>query len=165
MGKTKTYIYLLVDPVSKEVRYVGKANNPQRRYAQHIGAHELQKQSHKANWIKRLQADGQNPELHIYAECTLEEWSEAEKETIRLYQSLGARLTNGDEGGKGATQGRIGVKLGRQKEITRLKRGLIGCYRFFRDMGDEVRASRIRLKIEYIQLTRPHVWAPGSVRW
>lgn len=165
MGKTKTYIYLLVDPVSKEVRYVGKANNPQRRYAQHTGAYELQKPTHKNHWIKSLQAAGREPELHIYAECEGEEWSEAERETIRLYKSLGARLTNLDEGGKGASVGRKGIQLGPQKELTRLKRGLIGCYRYFRDNGDQVRADRIRMRILYIQLTRPHVWKLGSVRW
>jgi predicted GIY-YIG superfamily endonuclease len=32
----KTYIYGLADPTTKEIRYVGKADDPQARLSQHL---------------------------------------------------------------------------------------------------------------------------------
>lgn len=159
------YIYLLVDPFSKDVRYVGKTNNLERRYYQHTSDYELRNKTHKSNWIRSLMDAGDMPEMHVYAECDEDSWSEAEKETIRLYKSLGANLTNLDEGGIGASVGRKGITLGPQKRVSVLKRGLIRLYREFKKSGDMVRADRVRMRITHIQLTRPDLWKLGSVQW
>jgi excinuclease UvrABC nuclease subunit len=47
------YIYGLQDPETKEVRYIGKANNPKVRYRQHIKGGRLNNQ-HKRGWINAL---------------------------------------------------------------------------------------------------------------
>lgn len=58
------YIYLLKDPISKEVVYVGETSNPEQRYGQHrwgaVGDCE-----EKRNWIIGLKAIGVKPIFEI----------------------------------------------------------------------------------------------------
>lgn len=35
----RNYIYILKDPVSNEIRYVGKSNNPNNRLKRHLNLH------------------------------------------------------------------------------------------------------------------------------
>jgi len=48
------YIYALCDPITSEVRYIGKTSNPYRRYRQHLSARSLnsKKQTYKKCWLK-----------------------------------------------------------------------------------------------------------------
>ena len=45
-----TYIYILIDPFTNQIRYVGKANNPKERYKNHKNRCR-DKNTHKRNWI------------------------------------------------------------------------------------------------------------------
>lgn len=58
------YIYGLIDPETKDVRYIGKANNPKVRYRQHI-KNKYQNNQHKQGWINALYKKGLRPELSI----------------------------------------------------------------------------------------------------
>lgn len=60
------YIYVLVDPTTAQVRYVGQAANPRTRYYNHLKAKEF---GDKADWIRSLKATGTYPILYILEAC------------------------------------------------------------------------------------------------
>lgn len=43
-----TFIYMLLDPTTGDVRYVGKANDPKNRYRAHLGKDALKERTPKA---------------------------------------------------------------------------------------------------------------------
>lgn len=95
-----TFIYALNCPITGRTRYVGKANNPEKRLILHIS--QARKHSYRrACWIRSLLSNGQKPSLEILDEVPETEWQFWECEWIRLYRALGFDLTNGTEGGEG----------------------------------------------------------------
>lgn len=100
-----TFIYTLCHPITKEVRYVGKANNIKQRLYSHIK--EINKySSHKNNWIKSLINEGLKPEITVLDEIPFDDWIYWEKYWITQFKQWGFNLTNLSEGGMGP----IGVK-------------------------------------------------------
>lgn len=94
------YIYALVDPITGEARYVGKAISLQKRLKQHVRNHNHER-SHKWNWIKSLKAHGALPVI-IELECiATDRWQESEVFWISYLRFIGSRLTNLDGGGIG----------------------------------------------------------------
>ena len=91
-----TYIYTLSDPVTKEVRYVGKTVNIKTRFNNHCSA---KKKSHSASWILSLRP--LKPELIVIEEVK-ENWIEREQFWINKYRTEGYRLTNLTDGGEGS---------------------------------------------------------------
>jgi len=122
-----TFIYALKDPDTGEIRYVGKANNPEARLRNHIGKAKEEK-NHRANWIKSLMARGKFPVLEIIDESPEDEWPMLEAAYIQFYTEEGCNLVNGTFGGEGlgkptpetrhkmsiAQSGRKGPNLGRK---------------------------------------------------
>ena len=102
-GKT-TFIYLLIDPVLGLVRYVGKSDNPKRRYNAHC---KCLHKSYTSSWIKSLQEQGLTPVLEVIDEVPVEEWEFWEQHYISLYRSWGFKLTNLTAGGSGFAAGRL----------------------------------------------------------
>jgi len=98
--KTTVYIYTLTDPISEQVRYVGKTNNPKRRYRQHLYCAK-QLISHSQRWIQGLLDQGLKPEMQIIETTTRSLWREREQYWIQHYQEIGSPLTNLTEGGGG----------------------------------------------------------------
>ncbi len=93
-----TFIYSLSDPITSDVRYIGKANNPKRRYANHLFAFD---NFHKSRWIKSLLNKELKPILEIIDEVPITEWQFWEQHYISLYKSWGFNLTNISTGGDG----------------------------------------------------------------
>ena len=127
-----TYIYVLKCPISFEVKYVGKANNPKLRYYSHLNTSKSAS-SYKKNWIKKLKDKNLKPILEIIAEVPISSWKEYEKYYIRYYKSLGCELTNLGTGGEGLgfgnqTSFKKGV-INYKKE--RLKKECLVCGKFF----------------------------------
>lgn len=89
-----TYIYSLVDPISHEIRYIGKTVDPAKRLARHI-RDGYTKRSHKGCWIYGLLQKGLRPKMVILEECLCDDWIEMEKYYIRILPNL----TNHTEGG------------------------------------------------------------------
>lgn len=93
------FIYVLIDPRTDEVRYVGWAFNVRQRWHTHVSS-APRTRSHKANWIKQLLALGLRPVYQIIEQGT-GDWQEAEQRWIAYYRAQGARLTNMTDGGDG----------------------------------------------------------------
>lgn len=93
-----TFIYALVDPRTQQIRYVGKANDPQHRLRDHL---REKRKSYKNSWIKELRDNGLVPELQIVEEVPVTNWMERERYWIAYYRDLGMALVNGTDGGDG----------------------------------------------------------------
>lgn len=95
MRKT-TFIYALCDD-DHSVRYIGKSDAPEKRLKSH-----MQKAKHlKTYKDKWMCSRDKEPILKVLEEVPFELWQEREMYWIRHYRSIGARLTNGDNGGVG----------------------------------------------------------------
>lgn len=96
------YIYVLIDPRTDAVRYVGVTVAPQHRLTGHIRDASYQS-TRKANWIKQLLRCELRPEMRILEEVIGHDLSrEAERRWIAHYRAEGAILTNATDGGDGA---------------------------------------------------------------
>src|SRR4030065_1619897 len=101
------FIYTLIDPITLEVRYVGKTEDPERRYLGHL--HVLNKNrkdynediSHRANWIRKLSKRGTVPIFSIIEEVSIDNWQEREREWIKYFVNKDCPLTNMTKGGEG----------------------------------------------------------------
>lgn len=101
------YIYALIDPRNDQVRYIGKANNPEERYTNHFNS-ARDKNTHKRNWINSVRNDGYRPELLILDQVSVSEWVYWEIFYISLFKTLGFDLVNYTSGGDGSTFGNKG---------------------------------------------------------
>jgi len=99
-----TFIYILIDPVSNQIRYVGKANKPKERYRNHKNP-SRDKNTHKRRWINSLKKLNLNPELEIIDEIDIKDWKYWEKFWISYYKYLGCSLINHTTGGDGLSFG------------------------------------------------------------
>lgn len=111
----KTFIYVLKDPISFEVRYVGKSDKPTERLYEHIRKSKYNV-NYKNNWINHLKKMGKSPILEIIDEVDKSEWGEAEKKWVADYKNNGCLLTNLTMGGDGGNFGeeinkKISLKL------------------------------------------------------
>jgi hypothetical protein len=93
-----TYIYSLSDPITNNVRYIGKSDNPEKRYTTHLAEYGGY---HKVCWIKSLKKIGLKPKLDIIDCIPDNEWQFWEEHYISLYKSWGFKLTNILAGGNG----------------------------------------------------------------
>lgn len=104
-----TNIYVLKDPRTEQVRYVGKANNIESRLNNHIkqsiryAENNLHKGEtinfHKAHWILSLLKDGLKPIVELVCIVPVIKWGDMEKHYIKLFKSMGAKLVNETAGG------------------------------------------------------------------
>lgn len=97
----KTFIYGLCDPLTQQLRYIGKSNDPSVRNYEHTSARFLKSKTHKNHWIKSLQSKALRPELFIIEEVLRDGWQEDERFWIAYFKSIGANLTNSTAGGEG----------------------------------------------------------------
>ena len=90
------YIYALIDPITNEIRYIGKSHNPKQRLNHHV-FNSKHKKTHKECWIYGLLQKNIRPKLIIIEECNEYNWVEREKFHISQYDNL-TNLTEGGEG-------------------------------------------------------------------
>lgn len=96
------YIYVLRDPGSGLVRYVGKANDVQHRFNVHKKQAEGKRLTFCSRWIRGLILQGQEPIVEVIEEVSEREWPNAERKWIAHYLSINMPLTNMTVGGDGA---------------------------------------------------------------
>lgn len=96
------YIYTLSDPISSEIKYVGKSINIKNRYMQHI---KNCKKEHtlKCEWVKSLLDKGLKPKIFVIDELMYDDWQFWEKYWISQLKTWGFNLLNSTEGGDGVT--------------------------------------------------------------
>jgi hypothetical protein len=93
------YIYTLKDPISNEIRYIGKTNNIERRFQKHIT--EKRNNTYKEQWISGLKNKGYLPIIEIIDTVPKEDWIFWETWWISLFKSWNFKLTNISIGGEG----------------------------------------------------------------
>jgi hypothetical protein len=138
------FIYCLADPRSGVTRYVGKSEDPAKRFKQHL--RESRRPGRKVHqWIRDLRALGLKPKLEIFIET--QDWEAAERSEIAKCRAEGIELLNLTAGGDQPVHdyNRIwylkraigeALKKGYVKESTRVKLrlcaakrpDLFGCY-------------------------------------
>lgn len=93
-------IYVLIDPRSNEVRYVGWSSDVRARFGAHL-REAKRARTHKERWIAGLLAAGLRPICEVVETGLGEGWADAERRQIADYRAAGARLTNATDGGDG----------------------------------------------------------------
>jgi len=89
-----TYIYLLSDPLTNEIRYVGQTGDPGMRYEQHIS--RSANRPHVGEWIGELKKVGAAPVMILVEECSKKEARKVEQNWITKCLFDGADLLNYD---------------------------------------------------------------------
>lgn len=101
-----TNIYILIDPITNQVRYVGKTNNIKERYKNHKNRCR-DVNTHKRNWINKLRKQGLHPIIEVIETISVNEWVYWERFWISYYKYIGCNLTNNTLGGDGLTNANI----------------------------------------------------------
>lgn len=73
------YIYALVDPRDKQIKYIGATTKGEERYKRHLQEYYLKKSKKKINWIKTLGNQNLVPTFEILEYCTLDNLAETEE--------------------------------------------------------------------------------------
>jgi hypothetical protein len=80
------YIYVLRDPRSGDVKYVGKTKNPKDRKKHHSSPSQLRGSGiKKIEWTRELRSLGLRPLFEIIETCSEETWVERERYWIARY--------------------------------------------------------------------------------
>jgi hypothetical protein len=92
-----TFIYVLREPDTGEVRYVGKSDRPTERLSRHVRVKTAT--NHRETWILSLKSRGLSPRLEIVDEVPRSEWPSWEAAYIDFFREQGFDLTNATPGG------------------------------------------------------------------
>lgn len=92
------FIYVLIDPKSNQIKYVGKTTDIKRRLRRHISERFLH-DSYKDRWIRKIVDSNVLLEIEIIDEVDKSNWGYWEKFYISYFKSIGCLLTNGTIGG------------------------------------------------------------------
>src|SRR3990167_3871486 len=93
-------IYVLKDPRTNAVRYVGVTTSVSARLKRHCMIKPSER-TYRANWIRSLIGAGFRPLLETVEVCGLDEAYDREQHWIKVYRDQGAQLTNSSDGGRG----------------------------------------------------------------
>jgi hypothetical protein len=119
-------IYKLIDPITDNVRYVGKTvSKLNDRIKVHIYQSRISSShTHKEAWIKGLLNSGLKPRIELIEEASVDNWAEREKYWICFYNNL----TNLSIGGE---SGNIGCKhsADRINELRENVKNIAGFYK------------------------------------
>lgn len=96
--ENEVYLYTLANPLTNEIRYIGKTISLQKRYSRHYHDNSNNK---KCSWIKSLKSKGLKPKLEVLEIVNKDEWEFWEEYWICQLRAWGVNLTNIDNGGTG----------------------------------------------------------------
>jgi hypothetical protein len=133
--KKKIYIYGLWSPIEKKtlrnVRYIGKSNNPKRRLSEHIRTSK-KKNYAVSKWIRTLIKKNLKPVMKVIEVCDLDSWQTYEKMYINYFKESG--YTNRDL---------LNIGLGGEKDLVNHS----GYNEGFRNYNFKKRKKIIRYKL------------------
>jgi len=95
-----TYIYVLKDPDTQQVRYVGKSDCPRKRLNQH-NCLMYKKGTYLSSWLISLKTRNLKPIMEIIDIVDINNWKESEAVWIEFYKKQGCNLVNLTVGGEG----------------------------------------------------------------
>lgn len=97
-----TIIYTLAHPITKEIRYVGKTKNfNKRRYCHNNINYQKSHKTHLASWLKNILNDNLKPIMEIIDIVEDSEWVFTEIYWICQFKAWGFNLVNHSTGGEG----------------------------------------------------------------
>ena len=97
-----TFIYGLECPLTKQIKYIGKANDVKRRLRQHL--HQSKSSNSGKNlWIKDLLSHNLRPSIVTLDEVPMDEWGYWERWWLELCVSWGFDMVNLLQGGNGCS--------------------------------------------------------------
>ncbi len=131
-------IYMLIDPITNEPRYIGKTKNLKMRIKGHLWPCSFKFKTHKTYWLKSLLNQNLEPIVEIIDKVSFKDSIFWEQHYIDLYKSWGFNLTNTIC----AKPGICALDVQRKKAIS-LKQSL---NRKGKCMGDENPSKRIEVK-------------------
>lgn len=88
------YIYALVDPETKERRYVGKTYNVAKRVHLHLTAARKGNKTPNALWLKSLLDRNLRPEVEILEDAPFLKWQERERYWLAKARQENWNVTN-----------------------------------------------------------------------
>jgi len=91
-------IYGLYDPVTKKIRYIGKAKCAVKRLKGHLREKNRMK-SPLYQWINKLKKSGHSPIMKVISSVPEDSWRDAEMLAIKFFRDNGERLLNVADGG------------------------------------------------------------------
>lgn len=157
-------IYGLVDPLTQEVRYIGKANNPQKRYKEHLRS---RRSTPVYQWVRSL---AKPPEMVVLASCLTSDWQTVEKQVIAQYRKDHSLLNIADGGDQPksnhATNRRNGrmlaAKIKSDPALARVQFVKRSIANFLRDMKsgkiNESARERVLTKLRAAGHKAPHLF-------
>lgn len=104
----KHYIYILIDPETNKIRYVGQTTkNINKRLTSHLSKVRISpnKTTHKNTWIKSLLNKNLKPIIEIIDTVTTDNWKEKEKYYIQEYKKNNDLLNISEGGDSGCYPG------------------------------------------------------------
>lgn len=145
-------IYGLTDPKTGEVRYIGKANDPEKRLAGHM-RDMTRRNTPLYCWMRK----NGKPGLVVLSE-NCQDWKSEERRIIAEYRAASARLLNVADGGDEpfcskdvrARNGAI-VAAKRSRVLWSVYRRLGYQFKYFSQRGDEERALKMKAATEMLK--------------
>lgn len=153
-------IYALCDPRTGEIRYIGKANNSQKRLQAHL--RESRRDYPVYRWIRKLAQEGLAPAMKVLEHA--EDWREAERRLIALSRARGDRLLNVVDGGDEPhcsieVRRENGRKVAKIRQISPFQRRV---FELKRAIGNALREGRVsneaRAKLRLAAQKRPDLF-------
>jgi hypothetical protein len=148
------FIYGLYCP-DGELRYIGKANNPKKRFASHM--RESRRRTPLYDWIGSLKKKGLIPTMKVLGETSVSDWPRMEKEFIFNARLSGERILNLADGGEmpkcsSETRSKNGKNSykGKYPGIFRAKRKLGLILQIHESKGNHEKANFLRLVISEV---------------
>lgn len=93
------FIYTLKDPITNQIRYVGKTTNIKQRLYGHIRRAKSGYNSPICAWIRKVMKNSLKPIIEIKEFCNEKNWEKREIYWIKFYRKKYDNLTNISDGG------------------------------------------------------------------
>ncbi len=100
------FIYGLCDPLSNELRYIGKTYDIKKRLYKHLKQAKNNTKNHKNAWLNGLLKQNLFPVVKILKIASEKNWQQIEKDLIKIYNK-NSTLLNILPGGEGVPRGTI----------------------------------------------------------